>query len=111
VTLQRAGYLKSIVSGSNGLATFPNIVGGDLEVAVNSSARSGGQSNQLVLESIYVGNSATIRITLGNYIVIAGMLVGTGEFFTVVILALSVVFILCLEVFRRRWLKQKKTES
>jgi hypothetical protein len=107
VTLQRAGYLKSMISGSNGLATFSNVVGGNLEVAVYS----GGQSNQLALDSLYVSNSTTIRITLGNYVVLAGMLVGTGQFATVMILVVSVVFILGLEVYRRRWLRPKKAES
>jgi hypothetical protein len=107
VTLQRAGYLKSVILGSNGLATFGNVVGGDLEVAVYS----GGQSNQLALQSLYVGNSTTIRITLGSYVVLAGMLVGTSQLFTAVILVLSVIFIVCLEVYRRRIHKLKKTES
>jgi hypothetical protein len=107
VTLQRAGYLKSTISGSNGLATFSNVVGGDMEVTVNST---GGQSNQLAMESLYISNSTTIGITLGNYVMLAGMLVGTGQLLTVVILVVCVIFILCLEVYRRR-LKPKKTES
>jgi hypothetical protein len=107
VTLQRTGYNESTISGSNGLATFNNVVGGDLEVAVYS----GGQSNQLAVESLYVGSSTTIGITLGNYVELAGMLLGIGQFVTVVILVLCVVFILCLEVYRRTRLKQKKAES
>jgi hypothetical protein len=107
VILQRTGYNESIISGSNGLATFSNVVGGDMEVAVYS----GGQSNQLAVASLYVGNSTTIGITLGNYVELAGMLVGIGQFVTFVILVLCVVFILCLEVYRRIRHRTKKTES
>jgi hypothetical protein len=107
VILQRTGYNESMISDSNGLAPFSNVVGGDLEVAVYS----GGQSNQLAVESLYVGNSTTIGITLGNYVELAGMLVGAGQFVTFVILVLCVVFILCLEVYRRIRHRPKKTES
>jgi len=107
VILQRTGYAESGVSGSNGLVTFPNVVGGDFNVAVYSS----GQSNQLAVESLYVGNSMTIGITLGNYVELAGMLVGISQFITIVILVLAVVLILCLEVYRLRRHKPKKTQG
>jgi hypothetical protein len=107
VILQGTGYQHSIISGSNGLAVFRNVVGGQLQFTVYS----GGQSNQLAVETVYVSNSTTIGITVGKYFVLGGMLVEIGPFVTVTIIVLSVVFVLLLEVHRQRRLKRKKSEG
>lgn len=107
VILQGTGYQHSMISGSNGLAVFRNVVGGQLQFTVYS----GGQSNQLAVESVYVSSSTTIGITVGKYFVLGGMLVEIGPFVTVMIIVLSVVFVLWLEVYRRRRLKRKQSEG
>jgi hypothetical protein len=107
VTLQRTGYQNSSVSGSDGLAAFNGIVGGDLQLAVHSV----GQSDPLVVMTTTVSNSTTIEIRLGKYFLLAGMLVDMSQFVTVIIIFLFVIFIVCLEVYLRRRTKAHQTGS
>lgn len=107
VTLQRTGYQKSIISGSDGLAVFNNIVGGDLQLSV----RQGGESSPIAVETVSVDNAMTVDIRLGKYLVLAGMLVETGPFVTVMMIVLTVIFIICLEVYMKRRAKPKKSIS
>jgi hypothetical protein len=100
VTLDWMGYSNSSskVSGSSGIATFNGIVGGNLTLTVSPK----GQSNQLALMAVYVGNSTTLEIRLDKYIVLAGTLVDLGQFSTVLLIVLVVIFIVCLELLYRR---------
>jgi hypothetical protein len=109
VTLQWLGYpnSSSIVSGSDGLATFKSITGGNLTVTAGLT----GQSNQLAVATFNVGNSTTFEIRLDKYLVLAGMLVDLGAFVTVIIVVLAVILILCFEVYRRRRHRPEQSES
>jgi len=109
VTLQWHGYSNSssIVSGSDGLATFKNITGGNLTVI----ARLNGQSNQLAVAPVYVTNSETIEIRLDKYLLLVGVLVDLGAFITVMIVVLAVILILCFEVYRRRRRRPEQSGS
>ncbi len=103
VTLQRSGFQSSGVSGSDGLIAFNGIVGGDLQLTV----RFVGQSDATAIVPASFDNSTTIEIRLDRYVMLAGMLVETGQFATVIMIVLIVVVILFLEIFRRRRTKAK----
>jgi hypothetical protein len=107
VTLQRSGYQSSGVSGADGLVPFPSIVGGDLQFAV----RFVGQPKPFVATTAFVDKTTTVEIRIDQYVMLAGMLVETGQLVTVIMVVLAVVFVLCLEVYRRRRHRPKENES
>lgn len=109
VTLEWIGYPNSTstVSGSDGIASFKGIVGGNLTLTVSMK----GQSNPLAVTTANVSTSTTIEIRLDKYIVLAGMLVDLGQFVTVLAIVLIVIFIVCLEVYRMRRSRPEQSEG
>ncbi|MGD0028776.1 MAG: hypothetical protein ABSC91_07540 [Candidatus Bathyarchaeia archaeon] len=109
VTLGWIGYPNSTstVSGSDGIASFKGIVGGNLTLTVSMK----GQSDPLAVTTANVYNSTTIEIRLDKYIILAGMLVDLGQFVTVLAIVLIVIFIVCLEVYRRKRSRPQQSEG
>lgn len=107
VTLQRTGYQNSSLTGADGLVTFKNVVGGDL----NWTLRLSGQSQPSAENVAQVSSSTTIDVRLDQYILLAGLLVGTGQLVTLILIVSIVVFVLSLEIYRRRRVKPKESES
>jgi hypothetical protein len=107
VTLQRDQYRASSFTGGDGSATFNNVIGGDLQVAVYLS----GQSQPCEATTAGITNSTTIEIKIDKYTLVAGLVVETSQLATVIIIVLVVVFILALELYRRRRSKQPKAET
>jgi hypothetical protein len=108
VKLQGQGWQPvSAETGSDGTATFSNVIGGDLEVNVYLN----GQAEPTVAQGFTVGNSTTVQIRIDKYVLLAGFLVETGQLVVVIIVALTVIFVVLLEVFRRMRSKPKKDES
>ena len=70
-----------------------------------------GQSNPLAVTTVNVYNSTTIEIRLDKYIILAGMLVDLGQFVTVMTIVLIVIFIVCLEVYRRKRSRPQQSEG
>jgi hypothetical protein len=109
VTLEWIGYPNSTstVSGSDGIASFKGIVGGNLTLTVSMK----GQSDPLAVTTANVYTSTTIEIRLDKYVVLAGMLVDLGQFVTVLAIVLIVIFIVCLEVYRRKRSRPQQSEG
>jgi hypothetical protein len=92
---------------SDGIATFNDVIGGSLEVALYL----GDSAQPIVTQGLTVQNSMTIQVRIDKYIVLGGLLVETSEFATVLVIVLAIVFILALEVYRFRRFKTKKSET
>jgi hypothetical protein len=108
VKLQGQGWQPvSAETGSDGTATFSNVIGGDLEVNVYLN----GQAEPTVAQGFTVGNSTMLQIKIDKYVLLAGFLVETDQLVVVIIVALTVIFVVLLEVFRRMRSKPKKDES
>jgi len=107
VTLQRDGLQNSSLTSSNGMATFSNIVGGDLRTAVYLP----GQLQPCAVKTSYVDGSATIEIRIDKYVMLAGFLVETSQLTTVIIIAVAGVLAVSIEVYRRKRPKPQKSES
>ncbi|MEM2972290.1 MAG: carboxypeptidase-like regulatory domain-containing protein [Candidatus Bathyarchaeia archaeon] len=104
VTLQRDGsFYRSNLTESDGIAKFPNIIGGALWAVVYLP----GQSQPYVETAFYVGSSATVQVKMERYVVLAGFLVETGQLATTLIVVVSVILVLIFEFYRRRHLKPK----
>jgi len=109
VKLQREGEpTKSAPpTQANGTATFNNVIGGTLEVALYL----GDSTQPIVTQGLTLQNSTTIQVKIDKYIVLGGLLVETSEFATILVIALAIIFVLALELYRFRRLKTKKSET
>lgn len=109
VTFQRLGQMQATTStGADGTATFNNVVGGLLNILVMSN----GASTPIAAQSVNIENPTTlISIHVDEYVVLAGMLVQTGQLAAIVLILLIVVLILSLEMYRRRRHRVQKTET
>jgi hypothetical protein len=108
VTLYREGaMLISTRTQGDGNAVFSGLTGGGLQVVVYLLDKT-----QPFTESMYsVINSTTIEIRADKYVMIAGFLVETSQLATVMIIVATVLFVVTMEVYRRRRLKPKKAET
>jgi hypothetical protein len=108
VTLKRQGQLQETVNtGGDGVATFNNVIGGQLDFAVSSS----GTSTPMAAQSVEVESSTSIRIVVGEYVVFAGMLVQTSQLAAIILIILIVALALALEFYVRRRGKSHKAET
>jgi hypothetical protein len=108
VTLQGNGLQNSSATGSNGIVTFGNIIGGSLRVTVCLP----GQSQPCVVTTSYVESpTTTIQIRIEKYVMLAGFLIETVQLATATIIALTVVLVLSIEIYRRRRARTKKSSN
>jgi hypothetical protein len=109
VKLMREGEptMSAPPTQGDGTATFNNVIGGTLEIALYL----GNSAQPIVTQGITVQNSTTIQVRIDKYIVLGGFLVETSEFATIIAILLAIVFVLALEVYRFRRLKTKKSET
>jgi hypothetical protein len=107
VTLSLESLQKWSLTKSDGIAEFPEAIGGNLQVAVYLP----GQSQPYMTSPLYVDSSRTIQIKIERYTMLAGFLVETSQLVTSIIIVVSVIVILCLEVYRRKRPKPKTSQS
>jgi hypothetical protein len=107
VTWQLDGRQDSALTKSDGLATFSNIIGGDLQVTVYLPE----QSQPFMVTTSFVDGSKTIEIKLDKYVILAGFLVETSSLTTAIIIAVAALLVFLIEVYRRKRLKPPKSSS
>jgi len=108
VTLHRGDVaVRSILTQGDGNAVFSGLTGGSLRVIVRALDQT-----QPFKEGTYsVLSSTTIEIRADKYVMLAGFMVETSQLATVVIIAATVLFVLAIEIYRRKRLEPKKAES
>jgi hypothetical protein len=107
VTLKRGDLQYSLTSQSEGLFTFNNIIGGDLQITVYPA----GLSNPYASITTFVDASKVIEIKLEKYVVLAGFLVETAIFITVMIIVATILLAILVEVYRRKHLRPQTGSS
>jgi hypothetical protein len=107
VKWQLDGLQNSGLTKSDGIVTFSNVIGGDLQVTVYLPE----QSQPFIVATSFVDGSKTIEIKLDKYVVLAGFLVETSHLTTAIIIAATVLLVLLIEVYRRKRLKLQKSSS
>jgi hypothetical protein len=107
VTWQLDGLQNSALTKSDGLVTFSNIIGGDLQVTVYLP----GQSQPFEVTTSLIDSSRTIEIKLDKCVILAGFLIETSHLTTAIIIAATVLLVLLIEVYRRKRLKLQKSSS
>jgi hypothetical protein len=108
VTLKGTGSdLISKRTQANGMVTFDNLVGDRFSISVYLS----DQGSPTVVESLFVDGSTMVPIRIGKYVLLAGLPVETSQLAIVVIIVLGLLFVLSLELYRRRRNKSQKIDS
>ena len=105
VTWQLYDLEDSALTESDGLATFSNVIGGDLQVAVYLP----GQSQPFRVTTLFAGSSKTIEIKLDKYVMLVGFLVETSYLTTTIIIVATVLLVLLIEVYRKKRTKPEKS--
>jgi len=107
VMLQREGLTPlSDLTGSDGIAIFNNVTGGDLQALIYLF----DQSQPYMTRFFYADGPTTVGIKLEKYVVLAGFLIETVTLITAMIIIASVIAVLLIEIYRRH-LKQQSTSS
>jgi hypothetical protein len=108
VTLQREGLpQRSNRTKSNGVATFADFIGGSVQIAIYFN----DQTQPCTETPSSVVSSRTIEIKIGKYVLIAGILVGTSQLTTVLIILAAIILIVSIEVYRRKRFKLQKSSD
>jgi len=106
--LQREGLLpRSSLTQSDGTASFSNLIGGNLQIAVYLA----DETQPYVAKGFFIDKSTTIEIKIEKYVMLAGVLVETGQLTTAIIIAVTIILLLSMEVYRRKRLKPQKSSK
>jgi heme/copper-type cytochrome/quinol oxidase subunit 2 len=70
-----------------------------------------GSTQPIVTQSLNVQSSTTVQVQIAKYVVLAGLLVDTSDFATIIVIVLAVALVLALEVYRFRRSKARKSET
>jgi len=92
---------------SNGIATFPDLIGGNLSVTVYLA----DQTQPCVAATYSVEETKTIEVRIGKYVVLASFLVETSQLTTAIIIVAAVILIVLIEVYTRKRHKPQKSSS
>ena len=107
VKLRRAHLTFSSQTQGDGVATFTNIVGGDMQAYIYLT----DQTQPCVVKTFSAEKSTTVVIKIEKYVVLAGFLVETSQFATILIIVVTLIVLVLIEVYRRRRAKSLKSES
>ncbi len=107
ITLQRDTLQNSSLTDSSGIATFPKAIGGEMQMAVYLP----GQSEPCIKTTTYIVDSTTLTVRTARYIVLAGFLVETSQLATAIIIALTALFVIFIEIYRRRRFKREEAQK
>lgn len=108
VILEREGMTaRPSETQTDGTATFNTVTGGTFSVTLYMT----DPDQPWLEEGFLVDTSKTVQIKLDKYVMLAGSLVETNQFVTVLIIVLTLVCVAAIEVYRRRRLRPQKTED
>jgi hypothetical protein len=108
ITLDREGLLtRSQKTENDGIATFNNVIGGNLQIAVYLN----NQKQPSILKTFFVGSSRTLNIRLETYVIVFGFLLHTSQLATIIIVIATFILFFLIDVYRRWRLKHDKTSE
>jgi hypothetical protein len=107
VIMRRENLEYAPSSTSGGIIAFTKIIGGNLQIEVYLPGHS--QPDERIIP--YVDSSNVIEVRLGQYVQLAGVLVGTSQFATAMLILVTILAVLIVEIYRRRRSKTQKSSS
>ncbi|MEM3695275.1 MAG: hypothetical protein QXJ11_04885 [Candidatus Bathyarchaeia archaeon] len=103
VILRHDSLQDSKQTDSGGTVTFQNAIGGEIHIAVYMP----GQLEPCITKIANVVAPTVLTIKIDRYVVLAGFIVDTGNLATAIIVAITALFIIALEVYRRKSFKSQ----
>ena len=91
----------SATTQTEGTATFDNVIGGNMQIIAYLDGRE--DSYQAV--NLQVEAPTTIKITMGEYVLLGPFLIGTSLLATLIIILSAVILFLSMEVYMRKRFK------
>lgn len=92
----------SAVTKSNGVATFTDIIGGDMQiVAFMPSA-----PNDYQAQTLTINGPASVQIKIDRYVALGSLMLQVSSFITILVIVIAIVLLLMVELIRRRKHKQ-----
>jgi hypothetical protein len=107
ILLRGDSEISSQLTQSDGIAEFGHVTGGTLQASVYLF----DQAQPYMSQVFYAGNSTTVGIKLGEFVLLAGFFVEMSYFATAIIIVASVIVVLSIEVYRRRHSKPALSQS
>jgi hypothetical protein len=98
VQFSRPGIIGQTAStGGDGIATFNNVVGGNIELTAYPS----GNQKAFVASNLNVESPTSVQLKMTNFVSLGGMLLATSVFATIIIIVVVVLLFVGIELFRR----------
>lgn len=88
----------SAITGSDGIATFNNIVGGNMQIIAQDQVNLDASQSM----TFSVNQPATVQVKIDKYISLGGMLLSASSFITVIVVLVAIVLFVSVEVLMRR---------
>jgi hypothetical protein len=98
---------RSATTQTNGTAIFSNLIGGNMQIIAYPT----GSEDSYEAVSLQVEAPTTIKITMGEYVLLGPFLIGTSLLATLIIILAAVILFLSIEVYMRKRSKPSKSES
>jgi hypothetical protein len=88
----------SATTGGNGVATFNNIIGGNMQII----AQAQGNPDASQSMTFSVNQPATVEVKIDKYISLGGMLLSASALITIIVVLVGIILFALVEVFLRR---------
>jgi hypothetical protein len=108
VTLNGPGDEKlSAPTQSNGVATFSNVIGGDMQIV--ACALGSPQDYQAI--TLTVDKPTTVQLRIDKFVALGSLLIPVSSLFTVIIILIGILLLALVEIYRRRRTKPSNPTS
>ena len=88
----------SVATQNNGIATFDNIIGGNMQII--AQAQGIRDASQAI--TVNVNEPTTVQIKIEKYVSLGGMLVQASTLITIIIIIVAVLLFVAVEVYLKR---------
>jgi hypothetical protein len=91
----------STTTGSGGIATFDNIIGGNMQII--AQVQNIQDASQAI--TVNVNEPTTVQVKIERYVALGGMLMQASTLITIIIILVAVVLFTAVEVYRKQKFK------
>ncbi|MCW4004181.1 MAG: hypothetical protein NWE95_09765 [Candidatus Bathyarchaeota archaeon] len=96
----------SDMTKSNGVATFSNIIGGDMQII---ACALGSQDYQAI--TLTIDKPTTVQLKIDKFVAFGSWLIPVSSLFTVIIILIGIILLALVEIYRRRKTKPSSSET
>jgi hypothetical protein len=92
---------------TDGTATFSKVIGGNMQVIAYLT----GRDDSYEAANLQIEAPTSIKIKMSRYVLVGVFLVETSLLATLIIILVVVILLLFVEIRRKKWFRQSKSES